>query len=180
MLKVLLGLSLFCLQRSQPSFTPQAILVLGGHEQREQFAAQFAQQHPDLPVWLSGVWRPYAQPVFIQAGIAPERLHFEQTAAVDTLTNFTTTVDDLKAEGINHIYLITSDYHMRRAQWIAQVILGNRGIAFEPVAIPSEEEGEPLELAVLDGGRAILWVTTGRTGASLKPVLGIQGKKINE
>lgn len=33
--------------------SPQAIFVLGGDPQREQFAAELAQTHPDLPIWVS-------------------------------------------------------------------------------------------------------------------------------
>jgi uncharacterized SAM-binding protein YcdF (DUF218 family) len=32
---------------------PDAIFVLGGATERERFAAKFAQQHPDLPIWVS-------------------------------------------------------------------------------------------------------------------------------
>jgi hypothetical protein len=34
---------------------PQALLVLGGWLDREHFAAKFALQHPQLPIWVSGV-----------------------------------------------------------------------------------------------------------------------------
>lgn len=176
---VSLGLFLGWLYRpQQPTTAPQAILVLGGAPQREQFAAQFAQQHPSLPIWVSGGSNPeYAEWVFQKAGIPEHRIHLDYKA-VDTLTNFTTLVDQFKADGINHVYLMTSDYHMRRAQWIGQFVLGSRGIQFKPIAIPTELEAEPLEIAVFDGGRALLWLTTGQTGESLKPVLQLQGMNL--
>jgi uncharacterized SAM-binding protein YcdF (DUF218 family) len=176
---VSLGLFLGWLYRpQQPTTAPQAILVLGGAPQREQFAAQFAQQHPSLPIWVSGGSNPeYAEWVFQKAGIPEHRIHLDYKA-VDTLTNFTTLVDQFKADGINHVYLMTSDYHMRRAQWIGQFVLGSRGIQFKPIAIPTELEAEPLQIAVFDGGRALLWVTTGQTGESLKPVLQLQGMNL--
>jgi uncharacterized SAM-binding protein YcdF (DUF218 family) len=44
---------------------PDAIFVLGGATERERFAAQFVQQHPSLPIWVSsGSPREYAQWVF--------------------------------------------------------------------------------------------------------------------
>lgn len=48
---------------------PQALLVLGGEPRREQFAAEFAHQHPELSVWVSsGSNREYAEWVFFPSG----------------------------------------------------------------------------------------------------------------
>lgn len=146
---------------------PQAIVVLGGSEERERFTAQFARQHPDIPIWVSsGTPKGYARQVFAKAGIDRSRLHLDYRA-VDTVTNFTTLVDELQARGIKSIYLITSDYHMRRAQVIGEIVLGSRGIDFKPVSVPSGQSPETIEKAIRDGARALLWVTTGHTGASL-------------
>nr|WP_233501815.1 YdcF family protein [Acaryochloris thomasi] len=164
--------------QQQPKVEPQAVLVLGGAPHRERFAAQFAQQHPDLPIWVSGGSNPeYAEWVFEQAGINEQRVHLDYEA-IDTLTNFTTLVDRFKSEGITHVYLMTSDYHIRRASWMGQIILGSRGIHFEPIAIPTQLQAEPLQVAVFDGGRALLWVATGQTGESLKPMLELQGMNL--
>ena len=55
---------------------PQAIFVLGGSTQREKFAAQFARQYPNLPIWVSGGSpKAYAEPVFTKAGIDRNRLN---------------------------------------------------------------------------------------------------------
>ncbi|NJR66538.1 MAG: YdcF family protein [Leptolyngbyaceae cyanobacterium CRU_2_3] len=146
---------------------PQAVLVLGGPGEREKFAATFAQEHPDLPIWISsGAPQEYAEWVFTEAGITPSRLHLDYQAA-DTVTNFTTLVDQFKAQGITSIYLITSDYHMRRASVIGEIVLGSRGIDFKTVSVPSQRSPEPLEKVLRDGARAILWVTTGSTGENL-------------
>ncbi|AFZ31942.1 protein of unknown function DUF218 [Gloeocapsa sp. PCC 7428] len=150
---------------------PQAILVLGGSTKREKFAAQFARKHPDIPIWVSGgTPKDYAEGVFTDAGIDLSRLHLDYRA-VDTVTNFTTLVDEFQSQGINKIYLITSDYHMRRARVIGSIVLGSRGMEFQPVPVPSERSPEPVEKVLRDGARALLWLTTGRTGASL-PSLG--------
>jgi uncharacterized SAM-binding protein YcdF (DUF218 family) len=150
---------------------PEAILVLGGAPEREVFAAQFARQHPQLPIWVSSGSPPeYTESVFAEAGIEPDRVIIDRDA-VDTVTNFTTLVDKFKAEGINSVYLITSDYHMRRAQVIGEIILGSRGIDFKPISVPSQQSPESLEKAVRDGARAVLWLATGRTGSSLSHLL---------
>jgi uncharacterized SAM-binding protein YcdF (DUF218 family) len=146
---------------------PQAVLVLGGAEEREVFAAKFAQEHPNLPIWVSsGGPQEYVEWVFTQAGISPDRLHLDYRA-LDTVTNFTTMVDEFKQHKIDSVYLITSDYHMRRAVVIGEIILGSQGISFQPIAVPSDSSPEPVEKVLRDAVRSILWVTTGRTGANL-------------
>ena len=146
---------------------PQAILVLGGAPKREHFAAEFARQHPDIPIWVSGGSpREYTESVFADAGINPERLHVDRQA-VDTVSNFTTLVDLFRAKGINSVYLITSDYHMRRARVIGELVFGSRGIDLRPIPMPSDQATEPMAKAVRDGARAFLWLTTGHTGSTL-------------
>jgi uncharacterized SAM-binding protein YcdF (DUF218 family) len=150
---------------------PQAVLVLGGATEREQFAAEFAKAHPDLPIWVSSGSNPeYSEWVFAEAGIDADRLHLDYRA-VDTVSNFTTLVDEFKARGINSIYLITSDYHMRRASVIGEIVLGSQGIDFKPVVVESERSPESLNKAIRDGARAMLWVATGDTGDDLAPLL---------
>lgn len=147
---------------------PEAILVLGGEIEREHFAAEFARQHPELEVWVSSGTNPeYAEWLFEEAEIDPDRVHLDYRA-VDTVTNFTTLVADLKQEGVESVYLVTSDYHMRRAKIIAQVVLGRHDITFEPLPVPSDDDAaEPLLRGLRDGARAMLWVFTGQTGSSL-------------
>jgi uncharacterized SAM-binding protein YcdF (DUF218 family) len=165
---VVLGGGLAYLQFRPVPKAPEAILVLGGEPSREQFAAEFAKQHPGLRIWVTGGSnREYAEWVFHNAGFSDDSFQLDYDAK-DTLTNFTTIVDKLKSQHIDSVYLITSDYHMRRSQWVGQVVFGSRGIQFQPVAIPTDKPSEPLEKAVLDGLRAALWVATGDTSMSLK------------
>jgi len=146
---------------------PQAILTLGGSRLRTTFTAQFAQRHPALDVWVSsGSPSEEARPLFRAAEIPAQRVHLDYQA-VDTLTNFTSLVDDFKRLGVRHVYLITSDFHMRRAKAIATLVFGSQGVAFTPVAIPTDQPPEPWLFALLDSGRALLWLLTGYTGASL-------------
>lgn len=153
---------------------PQAVLVLGGSTEREKFAAAFAQEHPNLPIWVSSGSNPeYAEWVFTEAGVPSDRLHLDYQA-VDTVTNFTTLVDQFKSQGITSIYLITSDYHMRRASLIGEIVLGSRGIDFKTVDVPSQRSPEPLNKTLRDGARALLWVTTGSTGSDFAQFLSRQ------
>lgn len=151
--------------------TPQALLVLGGAKEREIFAAELANEHPEMDIWVSSGSNPeYAEWVFSEAGVDLNRLHLDDRA-VDTVTNFTTLVDEFQARGITSVYLITSDDHMRRASVIGEIIFGSRGIAFKPMPVPSGRPPEPIEKTLRDGARAVLWVTTGHTGSRLSKVL---------
>jgi uncharacterized SAM-binding protein YcdF (DUF218 family) len=145
---------------------PEAVIVLGGHEERERFAAELAKKS-DLPIWVSsGSPQKYVEKIFANAGIDRDRLHLSYQA-VDTVTNFTTLVDELKAQGINSVYLVTSDYHMRRAIVVGEIVFGSRGIVIKTVSVPSEKAPEPLQKSLRDGARAIFWLTTGDTGENL-------------
>ena len=160
----------FCVGfKSTPKIAPapEAFLVLGGHEERERFTAQLARQHPQLPIWISsGSPEGYAQKIFAKAGIDRDRLHFDYRAS-DTVTNFTTLVDELEARGIDSVYLVTSENHMQRAKIIGDIVFGSRGIDFQPVAVPTNNPPEPMEKCWRDGARAIFWLFTGHTGAVL-------------
>jgi uncharacterized SAM-binding protein YcdF (DUF218 family) len=143
---------------------PQAILVLGGEEEREIFGAQFAHTHAHLPVWISSGAPPaYAKKVFKKAGVSAENLHLDYRA-IDTVTNFTTLVDRFKARGITSVYLITSDDHLPRARIIGEIVFGSRGIKIKPVTFISERDAEPIQKTVRDGVRSIFWLTTGYAG----------------
>ncbi len=148
---------------------PQAILTLGGGSDRELFTAQFAKSHPNLDIWVSsGIPPEPALDIFRAAGIPDSRVHLDYLA-IDTVTNFTSMVGEFKRRNIQHIYLITSDFHLPRSQAIATVVLGSQGITFTPVAVPSGVREESSFRIWRDVGRSILWVVTGRTGASLNP-----------
>ncbi|WP_052055445.1 YdcF family protein [Myxosarcina sp. GI1] len=147
---------------------PQAILTLGGSPQREEFTAWFAQFYPSLPIWVSsGFSEAVSRQIFRDAGISSERVHLDNRAT-DTVTNFTTLVADFKSQNIQHLYLITSDYHLPRAKAIGYIVLGSQGIAFTPIAVASEEPPEAKIKIRRDTARALLWLFTRHTGSSLK------------
>ena len=153
---------------------PQAILTLGGGSVREKFTASFAQSHPSLDIWVStGIPPKQATKIFRAAGINLKRVNLDYRAA-DTVTNFTSLVKDFKSRKIHHLYLITSEFHMRRAKAIATFVLGSQEITFTPVSIPSNRPKESTLHVMRDAGRSLIWVFTGRTGASFNPNLKTQ------
>jgi uncharacterized SAM-binding protein YcdF (DUF218 family) len=146
---------------------PQAILTLGGGEDREKFAADFALLHPELEIWVStGSTSHRITEIFAAAGVESSRLHLDYRA-LDTVTNFTTMVGEFQKLKIKHVYLLTSDFHMGRALAIAFWVFGSRGIVCTPIEIPSKRQTESTAHTLRDVGRSIIWLLTGKTGASI-------------
>ncbi|BAZ68260.1 MAG: YdcF family protein [Pelatocladus maniniholoensis HA4357-MV3] len=150
---------------------PQAILMLGGTSlgEREKFTAEFAHWYPSLKIWVSS---PNINPnkvhqIFQEASIPDSHLYLDYRAS-DTVTNFTTLISDFQQYRIQHVFLVTSDYHMPRARAIATIILGSQGIAFTPLSVPSNQQKEPIFPILRDIGRSFFWMITGYTGANLK------------
>jgi uncharacterized SAM-binding protein YcdF (DUF218 family) len=115
---------------------PQAIFVLGSDPQRMEFAAKFWQSHKNLDIWVSDFDSNlnHNRLIFEKFGVPDQRLRLDGTAT-DTVTNFTTLAEDFVKNKIQHIYLITSDYHMRRATAIAFILLSGQGIIVTPIAV---------------------------------------------
>lgn len=146
---------------------PQAILTLGGGHQREVFTAKFALSHPNLPIWVStGTKEVRAREIFQQARINHRRIYLDRRAT-DTVTNFTTLITDFKKQNIQHIYLITSDFHLPRAKAIAFMILGSQGITYTPVSLSTDRKPEPKLKIVRDVVRSYFWILTRHTGSNL-------------
>jgi len=153
---------------------PQAIFVLGGDRNREKAAAKLAQTYPQLPIWISSGSPPdWTKPHFQEAGISLSRLHLDY-CAVDTVTNFTCLVNELKQQNIHHVYLLTSDFHLPRAQVFGFFVFGSRNIAITPLGIPSRPRPEPWVDTLRDSLRSIIWVFTGRSFLRFHPREGNQ------
>jgi uncharacterized SAM-binding protein YcdF (DUF218 family) len=149
---------------------PEGILVLGGQPHREAVAARLARLQPELHTWSSsGLGPDLAYPIFDALGIDRDRITLDYQA-VDTVTNFTTLVKTFQQQHVHHLYLVTSDYHMPRAQAIATIILGSHHIAFTPVAAPSSRAAESPFRIGRDMVRSWIWLTTGWSGAAIRNV----------
>jgi uncharacterized SAM-binding protein YcdF (DUF218 family) len=161
------GLALLWLSRgvSWPAPPPpQMILVLGGDTDREIVAARLARRE-GLPVVVSGGSNPeYAHWLFEERqGLPSDRVRLDYRAR-DTVSNFTSLVDDLREAHIRHALLVTSSDHMPRALLVGRIVAGSRGIHLTPVPVPCGAlcvpEGRRLVWG--DTARATVWVLTGR------------------
>lgn len=146
---------------------PQRILVLGGDLDRERVGLRLAQKL-SLPLVVSGGSNPeYAQWLVRDAGMDQSRVLLDYRAK-DTFSNFTSLVDDLKRNGVRHVYLVTSEDHLARAMTVGRLVAGSRGIRLTgvPVACQPACREETWGKRLGDGIRALTWVITGR---DLKP-----------
>jgi hypothetical protein len=126
------------------------ILVLGGDPAREQVAAQLARTD-GLPVVVSGGTNPeYATWLFREReGLPADQVTLDYRAR-DTLTNFTSLVDDLRQAHIRHALLVTSSDHMDRALLVGRIVAGRACVK------------ETQKKIWGDGLRAAVWVFSGR------------------
>ncbi|WP_416233344.1 YdcF family protein, partial [Cyanobium gracile] len=163
----LVGLGLLWLSRGVWWPTPpppQMILVLGGDPDREAAAARLARSD-GLPVVVTGGTNPeYAHWLFQQKEGLPSRQVQLDYRARDTVSNFTSLVDDLRKSRIRHALLVTSTDHMQRALLVGRIVAGSRGIHLTPVSVPCGDlcvvEGRRRLWG--DGARAALWVISGQ------------------
>ncbi|MEX0588775.1 MAG: YdcF family protein [Cyanobium sp.] len=161
---------------------PQMILVLGGDVAREQRAAALAARD-GLPVVVSGGSNPeYAQWLFEQRQGLPQHQVQLDYRASDTLSNFTSLVDDLRRARIRHALLVTSSDHMDRALLVGRIVAGSRGIHLTPVPVPCGDLCQPEGRRKVwgDGARAAFWVVSGHdlkgwAAVHLAPWMGAAG-----
>ena len=142
---------------------PQLVLVLGGDVDRERLGARLARQL-DLPLLVSGGSnREYAEWMLSEELFNPDRVTLDYRAR-DTLSNFTSVVDELQADGVRHVLLVTSEDHLPRSMAVGQVVAGSRGIQLTGVPVACREdcaqEGRLKQWG--DWLRAVAWVMTGR------------------
>jgi DUF218 domain len=137
-----------------------SILVLGGSINREIYVAKIAKRHPQIPILISqGSKDPCIFLIFSRYNASPERVWLEKCAK-NTFENFTFSVPILANWQVHHVKLITSQTHLPRSKWMAQIFFGLRGIWVETDIAP--EKGIPGNhesklKTILDVSRSILW-----------------------
>ena len=162
--------------RSQ-NIAPQAIFVLGSDTDRTVRGVQLWKNNQEMNLWISDLprWIPPQEKILSKEGMNIEKVKIDMRAT-DTVTNFTTLVDDFTKSHLKHIYVVTSDYHMSRAEAIASIVLGSRGIIITPIVVPQRDEHsnfpwyreETNDRKQRDMIRSLLWLYTGKTGSSFR------------
>lgn len=137
------------------------ILELGGNVNRVNKAVELAKNYPDAFIIVSSETSPdVVVSAFDNAEISRERLLLDYQAW-DTVTNFTTTYKLIKSFQPQKLYIVTEQFHMRRAKAIADAVYFRRGVELIPSPYESTHPEEPLKLIVEDFLRASLWRGTG-------------------
>lgn len=132
----------------------QIILHLGGTPQRAETAARLAASMADSIVVVSSEGDGFYQ-WYDAAGIARERIIVD-TAAWDTVTNFTHTYKLLKSLNCSRLYVVTSMFHCYRSMLIALACWGGRvPIVIVPHGIDTRESDE--HIAFADFARGLCW-----------------------
>ncbi len=149
---------------------PQLILVLGGDIAREKLGLKLAKRL-NLPILISGGSNLEYSDWLVQKEGLSSNLVKRDYRAKDTLSNFTSLVDELSIDGINHALLITSEDHIHRAMTVGRIVAGSRGIRLSSIEVPCSSfcSKESRKKYYVDVIRAITWVTTGKDLKRLIP-----------
>ena len=122
-------------------FPVDGVFVLGGSISREIYAAKLALQAPKIPILISrGSPDPCIFRVF-QRENSPISNVWLEICSRSTFTNFMYGLPILKNWQVHKVKLITSGTHIRRAKWLAKIILGSHGIWVDLAIAP--EKGVP-------------------------------------
>jgi hypothetical protein len=137
-----------------------AIFVLGGSVHREVHAAQLAKRYPNVPVLIShGSDDPCILATFRQERARLSDVWLE-TCSDSTFDNFLFGVPILTRWNVHKVILVSSGTHLKRAGWMAKILLGAKGIAL--VIDPAQEKGfagnqESNFKTSLDIARSAIW-----------------------
>tara|TARA_Y100001968_G_C19377023_1_gene728211 strand:- start:495 stop:1064 length:570 start_codon:yes stop_codon:yes gene_type:complete len=143
--------------------SPELIVVLGGDIRREKAGIRISKEI-GIPLLISGGSnREYAEWLIQKEGLAAHQVKLDYRAK-DTLSNFTSIVDDLSNQEISHILMITSEEHFQRASIIGNIIIGSRGIKLTSLSLDCHVEckKESYQKQLLDSIRALAWISTGK------------------
>lgn len=137
-----------------------AVLVLGGSIRREIYMAESVAQGNALPVLISQGSQPPCIRILFDRVAAPLANVWLENCAQSTFDNYRYSLPILQRWGTHHVQVVTSQTHLPRAQWLAQIILGSHGIWVEmtivdETGVPANVE-RPLKTA-LDVARSLGW-----------------------
>lgn len=138
------------------------ILCLGGNKQRLDVGIELAKAHPSATLVASsfGLKRSELTKQFVGAGLKQENFRIDY-AAVDTIGNFVETLPIVKPLNPEIIWIVTDDYHMRRARTIADIVYSGLGYKLINYPCIANIPQEPSSKVNAERLQAITWKTTG-------------------
>lgn len=141
----------------------EVILELGGNPSRIYRVIELAQQYPSAQIVISSEGSPDLVVGLLRgAGITDARFILD-FKAWDTVTNFTHTLQLVRSYVPGTLYVVTDQFHMKRAMAIARAVYFLRGIKVVPVPYMGSEPHPPEsgELIRYDQMRSWIWRLTG-------------------
>ncbi|MBD2576786.1 YdcF family protein [Oscillatoria sp. FACHB-1406] len=153
-------LNLMVSLRAAANLPVDAIFVLGGSIQREIYVAKLAKQSPQTPILISSGSKAPCIRLIFQREEAPQERVFLEDCARKTFDNFYYSIPILRNWGARKVKLVTSQTHLPRAQWMAQILLGAQGIWVETeiakeTGVPGNRES--VLKTTLDVTRSLIW-----------------------
>jgi uncharacterized SAM-binding protein YcdF (DUF218 family) len=143
------------------------ILVLGGDPARNTEAARVINEVDSSAIIVvsSDTALRTIDGIYKTANVAPHVIWYDFNAW-DTVTNFTETFRWVMARKPRRVYVITSDYHMRRSMAIGRVVYFLTGVRLVPIVHKSNDlrRREPLAAALNNALRAAWWRISGNPG----------------
>jgi len=155
-----------------PAAGGAAIVVLSEDPRRTTAALDLWQQDPTRQLVIQGF--PYLQ------GIARRQIAARQpgpaalarvttlTCGVDTVGQLTCLADWIRSQSgslpLGQVTLVTDQPHLPRAQTIAEIVLGAKGIRVEGLGVPIDEPAENPLRRLRDQLRSQFWRATGWNG----------------
>lgn len=134
------------------------VLQLGGTWRRAHAAAETALKlDEDYTIVVSSEGNePGFRGIYRDAGIPDDKV-IHDTAAWDTVTNFTHTYKLLRSLKVDKLYVVTTGWHLPRSMAIAKEVWGGR-VEIIPVAYrPEDQRDEDLQYLKHDKWRARIW-----------------------
>ena len=140
--------------------TVDGILVLGGSIRREIYAAQIASDYQEVPIIVSQGSKPPCIKLIFQREQTPMDNVWVEQCAYSTFDNFFFCVPLLQKHQVHKVKVITSQSHLPRAQLLAQIHFGAKGIAVEvdtpkKKGVPGNHESDLKTF--LDVTRSLMW-----------------------
>jgi len=139
------------------------ILELGGNPSRMYRVIELAQQYPSAQIVISSEGSPDLVVGLLRgAGISNDRFVLD-FKAWDTVTNFTHTLQLVQSYAPQVVYIVTDQFHMKRAMAIAKAVYFLRAIRLvaQPYMGSEPHPPEPSELIRYDQIRSWIWRLSG-------------------
>ena len=134
------------------------IIELGGNPARLYTVVELAKQYPEAKILISSEGSPdYVVNFLDQSSISRDRFVLD-FYAWDTVTNFTETFCKIYGGNAKRLFIVTDNFHMKRAMAIAQAVYWLRGVELVPSPYMGSEPHDPESPDLIRNDRIRAWI----------------------